>query len=95
MRAYCTDLGPQLNALQWPETEEVQTEGMLVCVTLVRSAVWSELTEHRKAAMLISGERDGNPLQCSCLEKPTDRGAWRAIVRGVAKSRTQLSSRSN
>ena len=32
----------------------------------------------------------GNPLQYSCLENPTDRGAWRAIVHGVTKSRTQL-----
>ena len=22
------------------------------------------------------GEGNGNPLQCSCLENPTDRGAW-------------------
>ena len=34
------------------------------------------------------GGRHGNLLQCSCLENPTDRGAWRAIVRGVAKSQT-------
>ena len=27
----------------------------------------------------------GNPLQYSCLENPMDRGAWRAIVHGVAK----------
>ena len=27
-----------------------------------------------------------NPLQYSCLENPMDRGAWRASVRGVAKS---------
>ena len=33
----------------------------------------------------------GNPLQCSCLENPMDRGAWRAIVPGVAKSQTRLS----
>ena len=26
----------------------------------------------------------GNPLQCSCLEHPIDRGAWRAAVHGVA-----------
>ena len=25
----------------------------------------------------------GPPLQNSCLENPTDRGAWRATVRGV------------
>ena len=29
-----------------------------------------------------------NPLQCSCLENPMDRGAWRATVPGVAKSQT-------
>ena len=28
----------------------------------------------------------GSPLQYSCLENPTDRGAWRATVRGVAES---------
>ena len=31
-----------------------------------------------------------NPLQYSCLENPTDRGAWRATVHGVAKSWTRL-----
>ena len=31
------------------------------------------------------------PLQYSCLENPTDRGAWWAAVHGVAKSRTRLS----
>ena len=32
----------------------------------------------------------GNPLQYSCLENPTDRGAWLATVHRVAKSQTQL-----
>ena len=32
-----------------------------------------------------------NLLQYSCLENSTDRGAWRATVHGVRKSRTQLS----
>ena len=36
------------------------------------------------------GGGHGNPLQYSCLENPTDRGAWRAIVHGVTKSRTRL-----
>ena len=36
-------------------------------------------------------EDDSTPLQCSCLENPTDEGAWWASVHGVAKSRTQLS----
>ena len=34
---------------------------------------------------------NGNPLQYSCLENSMDRGAWQAIVHGVAKSQTQLS----
>ena len=36
------------------------------------------------------GEGNGNPLQCSCLENPRDRGAWWAAVSGVAQSRTRL-----
>ena len=31
------------------------------------------------------GEGNGNPLQYSCLGNPMDRGAWWAIVHGVAK----------
>ena len=37
-----------------------------------------------------SGEGNGNPLQCSCLENPGDGGAWWAAVSGVAQSRTRL-----
>ena len=36
-------------------------------------------------------EGSGTPLQYSCLENPTGRGAWWAAVHGVAKSRTRLS----
>ena len=32
-----------------------------------------------------------NSHQWSCLENPMDRGAWRAVVHGVAKGRTRLS----
>ena len=38
----------------------------------------------------VTGEGNGNPLQYSCLENPMDRGAWKAAVHGVAKSRTRL-----
>ena len=37
------------------------------------------------------GGQRGNPLQCSCLEEPRDRGAWQATVHGIERSRTQLS----
>ena len=36
------------------------------------------------------GEGNGSPLQYSCLENPMDRGAWWAVVHGVAQSQTQL-----
>ena len=37
------------------------------------------------------GEGSGNPFQYSCLENPTDGGAWWATVHGVAKSWGRLS----
>ena len=37
------------------------------------------------------GEGNGLLLQYSCLENSMDRGVWRAIVHGVAKSWTRLS----
>ena len=33
-----------------------------------------------------SGEGNVNPFQYSCLENYMDRGAWQAIVHGVAES---------
>ena len=39
-------------------------------------------------SIVSSGEENGNPLQCSCLENPRDGGAWWAAVSGVAQSRT-------
>ena len=41
-------------------------------------------------SMAPHGEGNGNPLQCSCLENPRDRGAWWAAVYGVTQSRTRL-----
>ena len=37
-----------------------------------------------------TGEGNGNPLQCSCLENPRDGGAWWAAIYGVAQSWTRL-----
>ena len=34
----------------------------------------------------LPGEGNDNQLQYSCLENPSDSGAWRAPVHGVAKS---------
>ena len=38
----------------------------------------------------LTGEGNGNPPQCPCLENPRDGGAWWAAVYGVAQSQTRL-----
>ena len=38
--------------------------------------------------LALLGEGKVYPLQYSGLENSMDRGAWRAIVHGIAKSRT-------
>ena len=43
--------------------------------------------------MRTDGEGKSNPLQCSCLEIPIDRGAWQAAVHGVAKVGYDLGSK--
>ena len=47
-----------------------------------------------KVSILELGRSPGggndNPLQYSCLENSMDRGVWRATVRGVTKSQTQM-----
>ena len=39
-------------------------------------------------SLSCTGDGNGNPLQFSCLENPRDRGAWWAMVHGVARSDT-------
>ena len=45
---------------------------------------------HLHFSLSCIGEGNGNRLQCSCLENPTDGGAWWAAVYGVAQSQTEL-----
>ena len=47
---------------------------------------------HFQFSLQCTGDGNGNPLQCSCLENPRDSGAWWAAVYGVAQSRTRLSN---
>ena len=64
--------------------------------SLVGCSPWgrseSDTTErlHFHFSLSCIGEGNGNPLRCSCLENPRDRGAWWAAVSGVAQSRTRL-----
>ena len=52
----------------------------------------SDTTErlHFHFSLSCTGEGNGNPLQCSCLENPRDREAWWAAIYGVAQSWTRL-----
>ena len=45
---------------------------------------------HFDFSLSWTGEGNGNPLQCSCLENPRDGGAWWAAVSGISQSRTRL-----
>ena len=51
-----------------------------------------DMTEllHFHFSLWCTGEGNGNPLQCSCLESPRDRGAWWAAIHVVAQSWTRL-----
>src|SRR5574341_720683 len=64
--------------------------------SLVGCSPWgreeSDTTERLDFHFSLSciGEGNGNPLQCSCLENPRDRGAWWAAFYGVTQSWTRL-----
>ena len=64
--------------------------------SLVGCSLWSheesETTEWLQIHFSLSctGEGNGNPFQCSCLENLGDGGAWWASLSGVAQSQTQL-----
>ena len=64
--------------------------------SLVGCSPWgrleSDTTEllHFHFSLSCIGEGNGNPLKCSCLENPRDRGAWLAAISGVTQSRTRL-----
>ena len=64
--------------------------------SLVGCSPWgheeSDMTErlHFHFSLSCIGERNGNPLQCSCLENPREgRTRWAAVY-GVPQSQTQL-----
>ena len=75
-------MAPHSSTLAWkiPWTEE--PDGL-------QSMGWeeSDTTEqlHFHFSLSCTGEGNGNPLQCSCLENPRDGGAWWVAVYGVAE----------
>ena len=90
------DIYHQLAWRQWHPTPVLLPGKSHGRKSLVGCGPWcrweSDTTERLYSHFSISctGEGNGSPLQCSCLENPRDRGAWWAAVYGVAQSRTQL-----
>ena len=93
-----TDSEVQLNinsiVRQWHPTPVLLPGKSHVRRSLVGCSPWGceelDMTERLPFHFSLSciGERNGNPLQCSCLENPRDGGAWWAAIYGVTQSRT-------
>ena len=79
------EMAPHSSTLAWeiPWTEE---PGRLQSWGPEESDITERL--HFHFSLSFTGEGNGNPLQCSCLENPRDRGPWWAAIYGVAQSRT-------
>ena len=81
---------------QWQPTPVLLPEESHGQRSLVGCSPWgrwgSGTTEqlHFHFSLSCTGEGNGNPLQCSCLENPRVGGAWWAAIYGVAQSRTLL-----
>ena len=73
------------STLAWkiPWTEE---HGRLQSMGSEESDTIEQLHFHFSLSCI--GEGNGNPLQCSCLENPRDKGAWWAAVYVVTQSQT-------
>ena len=78
-------MAPHSSTLAWkiPWMEE---PGRLQSMGLQRVRHGERL--HFHFSLSCTGEGNGNPLQCSCLENPRDGRAWWAAVYGVAESDT-------
>ena len=80
-------MAPHSSTLAWkiPWTEEpvgLQSMGSL--------RVGNDWATSLSLFTFMHWRRNGNSLQCSCLENPRDGGTWWAAVCGVAQSQTRL-----
>ena len=90
------DIVPRCQRRQWHPTPVLLLGKSHGWRSLVGCSPWGceelDTTEwlHFHFSLSCTGEGNGNPLPCSCLENPSDGGAWWAAVYGVAQSRTRL-----
>ena len=78
-------MAPHSSTLAW-KSPWVEEPGGLQSMGSKESDTTERVPFH--FSLSCSGEGNGNPLQCPCLENPRDRGAWWAAVYGVAQSET-------
>ena len=80
-------MAPHSSTLAW-KIPWMEKHGKLQSMGLlrVRQTEWL----HFHFSLSCIGQGRGNPLQCSCLKNPRDRGAWWAAIYGVAQSWTRL-----
>ena len=67
-------------------------------MTFLWNGALKELQPYSVPGLLVlrvTSEKNGNPLQYSCLENSMDRGVWWARVCRVTKSQTGLSTRTH
>ena len=94
--SFCSSLVTNIRRRQWHPTPVLLPGKSHGRRSLVGCSPWGreelDTTEqlHFHFSLSCIGEGNGNPLQCSCLENPTDGGAWWAAVCGVSQSRTRL-----
>ena len=83
-------MAPHSSTLAWKIswTEEPGRLQSMGSQSQTRLSDFTSLTS--LTSYFLPGEGNGNPLWNSCLENPMDRGAWQAMVHGVAESRTRL-----
>ena len=71
-----------------------ETTGEPQVARVVRSLLPMQETQRHGLSLWARRSPGGWHTTHTCLENPTDRGAWQATVHGVAKSRTRLKSMS-
>ena len=72
-------MAPHSSTVAW-EISWTEEPGRLQSMGLKESDTTERL--HFHFSLSCTGEGNGNPLQCSCLKNPRDRGAWWAAVYG-------------
>ena len=80
-------MAPHFSTLAW-KIPWVEEPGRLQSMGSLKSDTTERL--HFYFSLSCIGEGNGNPLQCSCLEYPRNRGAWWAAIYGVTQSWTRL-----